>query len=157
MKKIILLISIFAANVGISQYISSESKVISDYSTYNNNSGINITSSYLHPVDKSSELKELYPDQNFVIQYWYKNIEPDVLEENIQEIMSNLKNTNELYSFLLDNNYELMGDVPGNGKEKPNVIENWYYDISFEYNGITLIVPSRNDDQWIEDLFPGTF
>ena len=50
-----------------------------------------------------------------------------------------------------------MADVPGNGKEKPNVIENWYYDISIEYNCITLIVPSRNDDQWIEDLFPGTF
>ena len=40
MVRLISLAFLLVANIGISQYISSESKVISDYSTYNNNPGI---------------------------------------------------------------------------------------------------------------------
>ena len=70
MKKIALLVAIFIVNIGTSQYINSSSNLISEYSTYNNNSGILITDNYLHPVYKANELTELYPNKNYIIQYW---------------------------------------------------------------------------------------
>jgi len=155
MKKIALLVAIFIVNIGTSQYINSSSNLISEYSTYNNNSGILITDNYLHPVDKANELTELYPNKNYTIQYWIKKNSPYTLEENIKNILLNFNNTNELYLFLLNSNYELGAYTPGNSKEKSNVIDNWYYHISDDNTTITLIVPSINDDQWISNLFPG--
>jgi len=150
MKKIILIVSVFITNIGTSQYISPKNNLITELSSYNDSAGIQIGN--LHPVIYADKIATLYPLQNYMIQYWSKEKAPYQLEENINDILKNIGNTDELYKFLISSNYIIGVFYPGNSDKKPDVISNWYYKILGD--NIVLIVPSNNNGQWIKNLFP---